>query len=215
MPRARRRSGFAARRPLALSSPLLAIGLAAVTSGLALTATRDASALPLLELSGSARWLYNAQLRERSSQLSSAGFGVSAGVTLPAAIYLGASFQYFVGTELTHSYVDAAGAVVSRDEFSNSSSQLLAHVGYDVGLLALTVRPSLGLGWWRTAWQTHCLGCTPNFNDDGLAISPGVEILYRFGLLNVSGEARLDSVLRPSGGTLLTTLFGLGAGVSF
>lgn len=190
-------------------------GLVAAAAATALTATTEASALPLLQLSGNARWLYVASLDDDYSRLSSPGFGLSAGVTLPLSVYLGASFQYFVGTDRSETYVNPAGTVVARNEFSNTSSQLLAHFGYDIGLLVLTLRPSVGLGWWRSAYEGTCQGgCDPSFNRDGLSISPGVELLYSFGLLNVSGEARFNTVVFSTGGSLLSTIVGLGAGFS-
>lgn len=195
--------------------PKLSVGLAALTAVAALTASTDAGALPLLQISGNARWLYAAHVDDEDSELSSPGFGLSAGVTLPLSLYLGASFQYFVGTDRSYTYLGPSGAVAAREKFSNSSFQLLAHVGYDVGLLALTLRPSLGLGWWRSVYQGTCGGgCDPNFNRDGVSISPGVELLYSFGLLNVSGEARFDAVAFSPGGSTQSMIFGLGAGFS-
>jgi hypothetical protein len=196
-------------------SRLLARGLAAVAGVAALTATNQAHALPVVQLAANVRWLYFASLEGEDSELSSAGLGLSAGVTLPLSFYVGAAFQYFVGTDHSYSYVDPAGNAVSREEFSNSSSQLLAHFGYDIGLLALTLRPSVGLGWWRSAYRGKCGGlCDPNFNSDGFSFSPGAEVLYSFGLLNVSGEARFDAVAFSHGGSTANTFFGLGAGVS-
>src|SRR4051812_16669100 len=125
MPKYRRPVGLAPRRPLVLRDHLLSFGLAAVAAAAALTSTTDARALPLLQLSGSARWLYAANLAEEDSKLSSPGFGLSAGVTLPTPVYLGASFQYFVGTDHSYTYVNPAGDVVLREDFSNSSFQLL------------------------------------------------------------------------------------------
>ena len=105
--------------------------------------------------------------------------------------------------------------MVRRDEFSTSSFQLLAQLGYDIGLLALTLRPSVGLGWWRSAYRGTCEAfCDPNFNYDGLALSPGVEVSYSFGLLNVSAEARFDAVAYSRGGSTQSTIVGLGAGFS-
>lgn len=214
MPKFRRPLGLAPHKRLVLRGHLLSFGLAASAS-VALTVTTNASALPLLQLSGNARWLYSGNLRDEDSDLSSPGFGLSAGVTLPLSLYLGASFQYFVGTDHSYTHVDPSGAVVSREEFSNSSFQLLAHLGYDIGLLALTLRPSLGFGWWRSAYWGKCeAGCDPTFNRDGVALSPGVELLYSFGLLNVSGEARFDTIAFSTGGSTQSLIVGLGAGFS-
>lgn len=212
-----RRPGSVARGHSVLSSQVPAIGLAAASFSLVLTAASEVSALSILELSGSARWLYNANLSEGDSNLSSAGLGLSAGVTLPASLYLGASFQYFIGTEQMYTYVNAAGSVVAREAFSSSSFQLLGHVGYDAGLLDLTLRPSLGLGWWRTSVEADCFSCTPAYDRDAIALSPGVEILYSLGLLSVSAEARLDSLVftRGKASVGFASIFGLGAGVSW
>lgn len=186
-----------------MSSSRRHFGLAAVAAAAALTASSDADALPLLQLSGNVRGVYVVDLGAEGRDLSSAGFGLSAGLTLPMSLYLGASFQYFVGTDRRVTYTGSGGSARVLEQRSPSSAQLLAHVGYDIGLIVLTLRPSVGLGWWDA-----------KSNFDGFAFSPGVEVLYSFGLLNVSAEARFNTVAHSSGGSTQSTILGLGAGFS-
>src|SRR4051794_10315238 len=97
----------------ALSAALLVVGVAG-----------EAKALPLLTFSGSVRGLYGSATGDLDRNPYGAGLGLRLGVTLPASIYLGGSFDYFFGAS------ENAGL---DTEISSSILQLMARAGYDFG----------------------------------------------------------------------------------
>jgi hypothetical protein len=173
---------------------------------------RDAHALPLLTLWGSVRGLYGSVAGDEAAvgwasasgtqyetvNAYGPGLGLSAGVTLPLSLYVGASFDYFFGETVSFS----AGPKVSR-----TSSQLLGRVGYDLGLGPLTVRPELGLGALFSTVETPQNDLTAN----GTVLAPAVEAFIGLGLLNVNAEARYELVAGDNSNALI---LGLGLGVS-
>jgi hypothetical protein len=193
-----------------------AVRFASGMGALALLALgRDAHALPLLTLWGSVRGLYGSVAGDEASvglasptgtqfktvNAYGPGLGLSAGVTLPLSLYLGASYDYFFGETVSF----GGGPEVSR-----SSSQLLARVGYDLGLGPLTVRPELGLG----ALFSHVkLEATmpAEHTANGTVLAPAVEAFIGLGLLNVNAEARYEFVAGDNSNALV---LGLGLGVS-
>jgi len=133
------------------------------------------------------------------------GLGVSAGVTLPLSLYIGASFDYFFGETVSFN----AGPDVSR-----GSSQLLARVGYDLGLGPLTLRPELGLG--ALFSNVKVEGGPPeaphrDITANGTVLAPALEAFFGLGLLNVNAEARYELVAGDNSNALV---LGLGLGVS-
>jgi hypothetical protein len=180
---------------------------------LLLALERDAHALPLLTLWGSVRGLYGSVAGDEASvgwtsstgtQFESVsaygpGLGLSAGVTLPLSLYLGASFDYFFGETVSFS----AGPEVSR-----SSSQLLGRVGYDLGLGPLTLRPELALGGLFSNVKTEG---GPSLTANGTVLAPAVEAFIGLGMLNVNAEARYELVAGDNSNALV---LGLGLGVS-
>src|SRR5688572_28274518 len=88
-----------------------------------LTVTSTAAALPLLTISGSARGLYGSPTGDPELNRYGIGVGLRAGVTLPASLYLGASYDYFFGESDTNLGVDV----------SSSLQQFMGRVGYDLG----------------------------------------------------------------------------------
>lgn len=197
-----------------------AVRFASGMSALVLLAMeRDAHALPLLTLWGSVRGLYGSVAGDEAAvgwvssmgpQYKSLnpygpGLGLSAGVTLPLSLYVGASFDYFFGATTSFS----AGPEVSR-----TSSQLLGRVGYDLGLGPLTVRPELGLG--ALFGNVKVEGGPPDtahsdLTANGTVLAPAVEAFIGLGLLNLNAEARYELVAGNNSNALV---LGLGLGVS-
>jgi hypothetical protein len=178
-------------------APAALIGLACAASALAFSGS--AQALPLLTLSGSVRGLYGSDLDDENPSPYGPGLGLSAGVTLPASIYVGASLDYFFGESAT-----IAGRDVSASLF-----QALAHLGYDAGLGPLTLRPSLGFGYAQSSVDLEGLG------DDSVSdfvLAPGAELFIGLGLLTVSGEVRYNKIFSDSG--VDAVILGVGLGFS-
>ena len=122
------------------------------------------------------------------------------GITLPSALYLGASFDYFFG-ESEDDVVDAEFAIY----------QLMANVGYDLGLGPLTLRPSLGLG---VANSSVEVGGPISFEEteSDFVLSPGAEGIIGLGVLSVSAEVRYNKVFADGDADAL--IMGVGFGFS-
>ena len=161
-------------------------------------APREAQALPLLTLSGSARGLYGSALGDATLSAYGAGLGLRAGVTLPTALYLGGSFDYFFGES----------EEILGVESSVSLLQLMAHAGYDLGLGPLTLRPGLGLGLAQTSLDA---GIADESEGD-FVISPGAELIVGLGFWSVSAEARYNKIFAD--GDVDALVFGAGLGFS-
>jgi hypothetical protein len=157
-----------------------------------------AQALPLLTLSGSVRGLYGSAFGDPELNPYGPGLGLRAGVTLPASLYLGASFDYFLGESETRGVIDV----------SSSLLQVLANVGYDAGLGPLTLRPSLGLGFAESSFE----GLGGEVSESDFVLSPGAELFIGLGLLSVSGEVRYNKVFADGDADGL--ILGLGLGFS-
>src|SRR5690242_16836511 len=82
--------------------PLLALVPAFSAALLVLGTSSTAHALPLVTLSGSARGLYGSRSDDVGLNPYGGGIGLRLGVTLPAALYLGGSFDYFFGESETN-----------------------------------------------------------------------------------------------------------------
>lgn len=197
-----------------------AVRFASGMGALALLAVgRDAHALPLLTLWGSVRGLYGSVAGDEATVAFGSGtgtqyetvngygpgIGLSAGVTLPLSLYLGASFDYFFGETVSFS---------SGPDVSRASSQLLARVGYDLGLGPLTLRPELGLG--ALFSNVKVEGGAPDVSDreltaNGTVLAPALEAFFGLGLLNINAEARYELVAGDNSNGLI---LGLGFGVS-
>lgn len=180
-----------------LAAPLLAASALSAT----LSATSTASALPLLTLSGSARGLYGNPTGDAELNAYGAGLGLRLGVTLPASLYLGGSFDYFFGESDT---------VVNQD-VSASLLQLMGRVGYDLGLGPLTLRPQLGFGY---AQSNSELGPIESSASD-FVLAPGLEFTFGLGLLSIGAEASYNKVFADDEAELDDAIvLGLGLGFS-
>lgn len=163
-----------------------------------------AQALPLLTLSGSLRGLYGSPTAEtgiEGVELNpyGLGLGLRGGITLPSALYLGASFDYFFGE--SDDAIDADFAIY----------QLMANVGYDLGLGPLTLRPSLGLGLANSSVEVSGPISFEETESD-FVLSPGAEGIIGLGLLSVSAEVRYNKVF--SDGDADALIMGVGVGFS-
>lgn len=181
---------------------------------------KEAHALPLVTFWGSVRGLYGSPAgdeaavgwrsatgtqEKESLNGYGPGLGLSAGVTLPMSLYVGASFDYFFGETASFS---------SGPDVSRASSQLLARVGYDLGVGPLTLRPELGLGGLFSKVKVE--GGPPEapqeITANGTVLAPAVEAFFGLGLLNVNAEARYELVAGDNSNALV---LGLGLGLSF
>jgi hypothetical protein len=155
----------------------------------------EARALPLISLSASARGLYGSALGDQDPSPYGVGLGLRAGVTLPLSLYLGGSFDYFFGESVTLDDIESSASLL----------QLMANVGYDLGLGPLTLRPSLGLGFAKRS-ADGAADDASNF-----VASPGAEVLLGLGLLSVSAEARYNKIFDDDADAFI---LGLGIGFS-
>ncbi len=176
----------------------LAAGSCVATFIAVVAAPNDAQALPLLTVSGSLRGLYGAALGDPRPSAYGPGLGLRAGLTLPMALYVGGSFDYFFGDS----------ADVLGTEASASLLQLMAHAGYDLGLGPLTLRPSLGLGLAQTSVDVGIADTT----EGDFVLSPGAELIVGLGFWSVSAEARYNKIFVDGDGDAL--VFGAGLGFS-
>jgi hypothetical protein len=176
--------------------PAVWLGLACAAGAFAFSGS--ASALPLVTISGSARGLYGSALGDPEVlSFYGPGLGLRAGVTLPASLYLGASLDYFFGESKSISGFDA----------SSSLLQVLANVGYDLGLGPLTLRPNIGLGLASSTIKLLNL----DESDSNFVLSPGAEVIVGLGLLAVSGEVRYNKIFADGDTDALI----LGVGIGF
>lgn len=189
-----RSKGFSSRK-VALWLPALSVALVGLC-----TAER-AQAMPLITLSGSVRGLYGVSLGDTELNPYAIGLGVTAGVTLPASLYLGGAFDYFFGESETIQQVDLKSSIL----------QLQARIGYDLGFGPFTLRPNLGLGLATAASELDRARVTDNY----FVLAPGAEFLLGLGLLTASAEARYNKVFSDEGGDGDAVIFGLGLGLSF
>lgn len=163
-----------------------------------------AQALPLLTISGSLRGLYGSPVGDPGVEGTDLnpygiGLGLRGGLTLPSALYLGASFDYFFGD--SDDVVDVDFAIY----------QLMGNIGYDLGLGPLTLRPSLGLGVANTSVE---VGGPISFEDSqsDFVLSPGAEGIIGLGLLSVSAELRYNKIFADGDADAL--IMGVGVGFS-
>jgi hypothetical protein len=193
---------------------------AAVTALGVLCVGKDAHALPLVTLWGSLRGesgtavgdggrvgVLNGAGEQQSKLINPYGFGLelAAGATLPMSLYLGASFDVFFGeTESLGSGIDV----------SRSCYEVMGNVGYDFGLGPLILRPVVGIGYLLGGVETEDApedGVSFDISTNGTVVSPGAELIFGLGLLNVNAKVRYELL---SGNNPNGLVLGLGIGVS-
>jgi hypothetical protein len=105
-----------------------------------------------------------------------AGLGIDAGYTLPSAVYVGGTFEYFFGGS-----IDAEGG-----ELKGNAWHLLGEGGYDIGLgESFVVRPKLGVGLGSIKTEVCFDGDCNSDSSTNLAMAPGIKLMLitpRFGL---------------------------------
>jgi hypothetical protein len=181
---------------------LLAIVPALSAALLVLGTSSTAHALPLVTLSGSARGLYGSPSDDLGLNPYGGGIGLRLGVTLPVSLYLGGSFDYFFGESETNT---------ADLEQSTSLLQVMARVGYDLGIGPVTLRPQLGLGLARG--QTDFGGISASESD--FALAPGVEFIFGLGVLSLSAEANYNVIFAGDSDQAPNAwILGLGLGFS-
>jgi opacity protein-like surface antigen len=181
--------------------PLLAVVPALSAALLVLGTSSIAHALPLVTLSGSARGLYGSPSDDLGLNSYGGGIGLRLGVTLPASLYLGGSFDYFFGESETNA---------ADLEQSASVLQGMARVGYDLGVGPVTLRPQLGLGLAR--YHADFGGVSASESD--FALAPGAEFIFGLGLLSLSAEANYN-VIFAGDNDQITNAWILGLGLGF
>lgn len=174
----------------------------ALATGVGVLGVADrAEALPLLTLSGSLRGLYGSPVGDAEPSAYGPGIGLRGGLTIPSSLYLGASLDYFFGESL-----EAGGS-----EISTSLLQVMGHLGYDLGLGPLTLRPGLGLG--LSSFSVEISGpIDGDESESKFVASPGVEGMISLGLLSVGAEVRYNKVFAD--GDVDAVVLGVGLGFS-
>ena len=142
-----------------------------------------------------------------------AAIGVTAGVTLPPGVYLGADFNYYWGESRTISGVNAAVSAHAN------IYDVLGDVGYDFWIHRTGVlRPKIGLGI-GVARGTFCgsvlysAGACATDSHTGFTIAPGVEYLHYFGPAYLSLEAKYEEVMLD-GPNPSAVVLGIGLGAA-
>jgi hypothetical protein len=135
------------------------------------------------------------------------GLGLHGGYTLPNAVFLGGSFEYFFGEKIGD---DQNGA-------SANLWQLSAEGGYDLGIDAVVLRPKLGLG----IANVHVKSCAPAMSEAGgtnctshkkaaLAFLPGATFIVLPGRFSLTADVRYELVFASQTGHGLLFTFGVG-----
>lgn len=130
-----------------------------------------------------------------------AGLGLDAGYTLPSAVYVGGTFEYFFG-----------GSIDSPlGEIKSNAWHLMGEGGYDVGLgESLVLRPKLGLGIGSLRTELCSGGDCNSDSTTKLAMAPGLKFMIitpRFGL---SLDARYAMIFADQ--TAKALIFTVGVG---
>jgi hypothetical protein len=135
------------------------------------------------------------------------GIGLDGGYTLPNAVFLGASFEYFFGEKIGD---DSNGA-------SANLWQLSTEAGYDLGTDVVVLRPKLGLGVANVSVESCApavsLGggsdCTPRTKSD-FVLLPGATLIVIPGRFSLVADVRYELVFASQMGQGLLFTFGVG-----
>lgn len=133
------------------------------------------------------------------------GLGLDAGYTLPSAIYFGGVFDYFFGdTEEGPGY-----------EVDANVWQVMAEGGYDFALSdSWVLRGKGGVGYGALKSESCVSGVAGNTcsddSDGGLAVAPGLSLMYLGPSFSFSADGRYDMVFADE--TLNGFIFSFGIG---
>jgi hypothetical protein len=149
---------------------------------------------------------YGFEMEEGDFNPFGPGIGVSAGYTLPNAVYLGGNFDYFFGET-----VEEPGLELSANVW-----QLMAEGGYDVGLGdTFVIRPKLGAGMASFNGEA-CLDLgtgetCEDTSETNFAIAPGATFMYIGSSFSISLDLRYDIIFAEEE-SLNALLFSAGIG---
>jgi hypothetical protein len=147
---------------------------------------------------------YGAMLSDGDYNPWASGLGLDVGYTLPNAIYLGSSFEYFFGTTQ-----QLLGVTIASNIW-----QLSAEGGYDVGIgRSFVIRPKVGVGVAGFAWTFD--GCQNDEACDSIketkaAILPGATFLFFASKFSLAVDVRYEVVLTDPALKGLIFSFGVG-----
>ena len=129
------------------------------------------------------------------------GLGLDAGYTLPNAVYVGGTAEYFFGEEVA----------LEGGSLDTNIWQIMAEGGYDVGAGPLVLRPKLGLGFASSSAEVCLdgLGCSNDSATD-FALAPGVAAMLFLPMLSVSANVRYAFVFAEE--TAKAIIFSIGLG---
>lgn len=147
---------------------------------------------------------YGAMLSDGDYNPWATGLGLDVGYTLPNAIYLGGSFEYFFGTTR-----QLLGVTIASNIW-----QLSAEGGYDLGLgQSFVIRPKVGVGVAGFAWTFD--GCQTDdacesIKETKAAILPGATFLFFASKFSLALDVRYAVVLTDPALKGLIFSFGVG-----
>ncbi len=102
------------------------------------------------------------------------GFGLRAGYTMPAKVYVGANFMYFLGTS-TDSTIPGFGTMSTKSSLWTG----LVELGYDADLTPkFTLRPTVGLGLASASAEICMAGTCVSDSASKFAFAPGVSASF-------------------------------------
>ncbi len=195
-------------RALRVGSPCAAALLVAL-----LTAVSPAQAAPI-GFSATVSGLYgNNWSGDAQVDPYGLGLGMSAGFVLPASIYVGAALRHFFGRDVGETLLSDPPIDVER---TARLTELTGHVGYDLDLVAVALRPSLGVGYASSAVEVQSsqadLETSFATSEGVLVLSPGVEGRFPIGVVAGCVELRYE-VLLDSQNDASALVIGVGVGV--
>jgi hypothetical protein len=145
---------------------------------------------------------YGVELEDGDFNPWGTGLGLAMGYTMPAAVYVGANFDYFFGD--TQEF--------DEGEQSGNIWQLMAEGGYDVGLGKVVVlRPKLGVGLASVKGEL-CIPADECTEDSSthFAMAPGAAFLLLTENFSLGLDVRYDMIFADQ--TLNALIFSAGVG---
>jgi hypothetical protein len=189
--------------------------LACVLGGLALAST--ATATPIGGASATAAALYGIDTSGGDPGVNGFGVGLAAevGVTLPGSLYLGVSAEHFFGETQHETLLSLPSIDIER---SASITELMGHVGYDVSLGGVVLRPSLGVGLALfdidIESSTAGVDASSSSSKGGVVLSPAAEARIPVaGSISGCVELRYDLVVLTDAPDLTGFVIGAGIGI--
>jgi hypothetical protein len=188
------------------------LGRAGALAVALLTFASPAAAAPIGSLSASLSALYgNNWSGDAQFDPYGLGLGVNAGVVLPGSIYIGGALRHFFGQKVKESLFSLPSIDIER---TSSLTELTGHLGYDLDLVAVALRPSLGVGYSLVSVEVQRrqadLETSSATTDGALVLSPGVEARFPIGLVAGCVELRYEALL---GGDTDQSALVIGVGV--